>query len=702
MSLPEPILDDLRFQSDLVDEARRRIIRYCPEWTEYNLSDPGITLVELFAWMTEMITYRMNLVPEKNRVKFMEMMGISLKPATSARTELTFRLTTVLPINPDDDTTVLVPKGTEVSTRPAGQEAEVIFTTDQELIVVPPRLVQVRRDADFNKNYQPRLGVEVFHAFGHPRPKDGDTFYLGFDESRDISGHILRLDFTAEETQATGVRRSDPPWVWEASVGNDQWLEVPVSSRPGERDTTGGLNNPEGSLVLYLPLNARPDVVHGRTAYWVRCRLEQRRPEQGMYSQSPRVLDVRAFAIGATTPATHATIEYEEMLGRSSGEPGQTFQLEHRPVLALDEDEYVEVEEMRDGELVFVPWEYVEEFSNSTRYDRHFSLDTAAGTVEFGPSVRQRDGSMRQYGRVPEPHRNVRIRKYRHGGGGAGNVPANRINQMRSAIPYILEVTNLKRAEGGRDQENLEEATFRARREIRSQERAVTAEDYQDLVMGASRSVARVKCRAPGGDPNVPPGMIELLIVPAVYESVRQGDLAQLALTPELMKTVEQHVDKYRLLTTTLRVREPTYLGVQVVAEIVAGEYVDPDTVRERVAAQLREFIAPLVMPDGDDDSRDDLLGPDWDGWPFGRALFVSELFALIQRVPGVQHVLDVSLRTRPVVPAKEKRRDNTDEVGEASEQDESELTPVGDRKLAVPPDALLCSLDHEIRLAEL
>jgi len=98
MPLPEPILDDLRFQRDIVDEARRRIIRYCPEWTEYNLSDPGITLIELFGWMTEMITYRMNLVPEKNRIQFMELLGIQLQPATSARTELTFRLSAPFPL----------------------------------------------------------------------------------------------------------------------------------------------------------------------------------------------------------------------------------------------------------------------------------------------------------------------------------------------------------------------------------------------------------------------------------------------------------------------------------------------------------------------------------------------------------------------------------------------------------------------------
>ena len=99
MTLPSPNLDDLRFQSDLVDEARKRIVNYCPEWTEYNLSDPGITLIELFAWMTELMTYRLNRVPEKNYLKFLEMLGLQRMPASSARTELTLACVFNPPLN---------------------------------------------------------------------------------------------------------------------------------------------------------------------------------------------------------------------------------------------------------------------------------------------------------------------------------------------------------------------------------------------------------------------------------------------------------------------------------------------------------------------------------------------------------------------------------------------------------------------------
>ncbi|MBI1878915.1 MAG: putative baseplate assembly protein, partial [Chloroflexi bacterium] len=293
MPLPEPVLDDLRFQRDLVDEARRRIIRYCPEWTDYNLSDPGITLIELFAWMTEMIVYRLNRVPEKNYIKFLELLGLQLQPASSAQTELTFRLSTPFPISPEDDTVAIVPHGTEVATRRTDEEEEVIFTTDSRLAIVPPKLTQLR-GSDFHKNYLPRLGIEIFYTFNQEKPEPEDTFYLGFEDSQDISGHILQLAFTCERTQAVGIKREDPPWVWECSLGSGLWQEVPLSTRPGEKDTTGGLNNPQGQLVLYLPLSMKADQVYGRNAYWVRCRLEPRRPEQGMYMESPRLVNVIA------------------------------------------------------------------------------------------------------------------------------------------------------------------------------------------------------------------------------------------------------------------------------------------------------------------------------------------------------------------------------------------------------------------------
>jgi predicted phage baseplate assembly protein len=704
MALPEPILDDLRFQKDLVDEARRRIIRYCPEWTDYNLSDPGITLIELFAWMTEMITYRLNLVPDKNYIRFMDFLGIRLMPATSARTELTFRTSAPFPLATDSKLTAVVTQGTEVATRPTDEQKEVIFTTDEKLVIATPVLTQLRQQDEVTKNFLPRMGLDTFFAFNQPAPQPGDTFYLGFDETLDISGYILRLDFTCEQTQAAGIRREDPPLVWEVSKGNDAWVEIVPSTHPGERDTTGGLNNARGQIFFYLPLGLVPDEVHGRRAYWIRCRIEQRRKEQGMYRESPRILTINAYALGATTRATNAVIVENEVIGLSNGEAGQSFRLQHYPALGVREGETVEVEEFHDGELVFVSWMMVEDFSESDRHDRHCTLDTATGEVNFGPSLRQSDGSVRQYGRVPESGRRIRFSRYRYGGGVSGNVPPGKITVLKTGIAYIARVSNLLRATGGRDQESLEEAKMRTRRELRAQQRAVTSEDYENLGKAASRMIGRVKCNnsAIGGG-TLPPGAVELLVIPAAYDAVNAGDLSKLALEPGLRQEIEAHLDKYRLMTATLKLREPTYIGVKVQADIVISDYSRPDAVQTKVRDALRNFISPLALgatSQGvaitDPAEADGRQSNDWQGWPFGRNLYVSELYSLIAAVPGVKHVREVQLGQRFVTPSKEAPPIDGRPV-------EQEAIVMSEKRLiVVPPDGILCSLEHVVNIVTL
>jgi predicted phage baseplate assembly protein len=698
MALPSPNLDDLRFQRDLVDEARKRIVRYCPEWTDYNLSDPGITLIELFAWMTEQICYRLNRVPEKNYVHFLDMLGVQLLPASSAHTYLTFRLSTPFPINEGDDTVAIVPAGTEVATRSVENEDEVVFTTDEKLIIAPPRLLELRREEEFNRNYLSRLGIEDFFAFNRVAPRVGDTFYLGFAPNDNLRGVILQLYFQCEETQATGIRREDPPLVWECSTGEGGWKRIYLSTTPGERDTTGGLNNPEGNLTIYLPLDMQPNDVRGVNAHWIRCRLEPR-ADQKVYSQSPRIRQIRAFTLGGTVGATHAITVNDEALGVSTGEPGQVFTLRNTPILDLVEGETVEVEEKRDGDMVWTPWRRVKDISGSDEFERHFTLEMTTGEVRFGPAVRQPNGQVRQYGRVPYTGGQIRFKKYRYGGGVIGNVPVGKLQVLKSSIPYIDRVTNAYKAEGGRDSETLEEAKMRARREMRAQARAVTAEDYERLAKTATRTVARVKCNPPRRANALPPGMVELLVVPNVAQSVRQGLFHTLMLEPALQKQIDAHLSQFRLLTTTLRIREPRYLGIKVYAEVVPLEYVAPEAVVSRVQETLKDFLTPLVVEQLGEklDELADKAAPADEGWEFGRNLFVAEVYALIQNVHGVKHVLSVRLAQRNIVPAEMIRSDGTlVEIGD------DELTPVEQRMIEVPDDTLLCSLTHDIKVVSL
>src|SRR5215813_12183152 len=142
MALPTHILDDRRFQ-DLVDEAKRRIHMRCPEWTDHNVSDPGVALIELFAWMTDLLLYRVNQIPDRMYVKFLEMIGVRLDPPRAARAPITLYLSAAQP-GP-----VTIAENTEVATVRTEAIPAIVFTTERDFIIRVPELAGAfTRDID--------------------------------------------------------------------------------------------------------------------------------------------------------------------------------------------------------------------------------------------------------------------------------------------------------------------------------------------------------------------------------------------------------------------------------------------------------------------------------------------------------------------------------------------------------------------------
>ncbi|MBN9326229.1 MAG: putative baseplate assembly protein, partial [Cellulomonas sp.] len=119
--IPPPNLDDRSFQ-DIVDETKRLIPRFTPEWTNHNVSDPGVALIELFAWMSEMVLFRVNQVPERLYVHFLNLAGIEPFPPSVARTDVTFWLSA------PSERPLTIPAGTEVTTSTSAVDA-VVFST---------------------------------------------------------------------------------------------------------------------------------------------------------------------------------------------------------------------------------------------------------------------------------------------------------------------------------------------------------------------------------------------------------------------------------------------------------------------------------------------------------------------------------------------------------------------------------------------
>src|SRR6186997_3260904 len=136
MPLPAPNLDDRRFK-DLVDDAKRLVQQRCPEWTDHNVSDPGVTLIETFAWMTDQVVYRLNRVPDRNYVKFLELIGVSLFPPTAARTQVTFWLSA-----PQPDI-VTIAAATQVATVRTDTSEAIVFATTDDLPIIPCELARL-------------------------------------------------------------------------------------------------------------------------------------------------------------------------------------------------------------------------------------------------------------------------------------------------------------------------------------------------------------------------------------------------------------------------------------------------------------------------------------------------------------------------------------------------------------------------------
>ncbi|HEX6289753.1 MAG TPA: putative baseplate assembly protein [Herpetosiphonaceae bacterium] len=625
MPLPTPNLDDRRFQ-DLVDEAKRMIPRYCPQWTDHNVSDPGVTLIELFAWMTETMLYRLNRVPEKSYINFMELMGVQLQPPTAARTTLTFWLAA-----PSSET-VTVPTGTEVATVQTAAEAAVSFSTDADLVVRPTKLIGCFTSPD-ERNFEDqfwKLDVpnQSFLAFS-PQPNPGDAFYLCYEQ--DHSNHILALwiDCTIE---GIGVDPTNPPLSWEAWC-TEGWSEAEFDrDEHGKRnDETGGLNK-KGRVLLHLPPGMAPIDFGGKRGYWLRCRHTPPKPGQPTYSASPMIYTIDSGSMGGMMTATHARTIVGEILGRSDGMPGQTYRLEATPVLPRQPHETLEVQE-EDG--TWTVWEERADFAQSMPQNKHFVLDSVTGEVRFGPFMREPDGTGRQYGAIPPRGSLVRFSRYRSGGGSLGNVDTGKLSVLKNAVPYVDRVTNRQRAIGGRDAESLERAKLRAPQMLRTRDRAVTVEDYEYLAKQASSSVARARClqpRAVGMANTPPPGVVQMLLVPDL--SAAEGRILpeQLRMPQEAIQEVQQYLDERRLLTTIIKIGQPDYVWVSVDARLKTRPETDPEAVRRDAQTKLYRFLNPVVG------------GHDQSGWPFGRDLYISEVYAVLQSVPGVEYIEHVKL----------------------------------------------------------
>lgn len=602
-----PKIDNRRYQ-DIVAEARTRIPRYTPEWTDLNENDPGIALVELFAWMSDLLLYRLGKVPELNYLKFLELIGIELLPAEPASAEVTFP---VLPTTTEPF--VVVPMHTPVSAEAPGDDRPIVFETERSLIALTASLasVQVFDGYAFTDVTLGNTEAEdPYPPFG-PAAADGAALLLGFEYNAPFPE--VRLDlavfFAAPRTPSTAVECgpaqvplvNTADVVWEYWSGSD-WRALSLlkdETRTFLRTGHVLLKTPAKGKMATLSVNGSPAL------FWIRAVVKRT-----AWDSAPQILAVRTN----TVAVQQAETARDEVLGGTDGEPNQVHRLANTPVLpgtlVLEVDE-------GDG---FVEWSRVDDLYGSGPDDRHYVLNRTTGEVRFGNGTR---------GAIPvanpeNPAGNVVARRYRFGGGLRGNVAAGAIKTMDISVPGIAEdqVGNLLPAAGGRDEETLQAAKERAPATLKANNRAVTAEDFEEL----ARRVGTVKrARAlPLHHPQFPdvrvPGVVSVIVIP-------ENDEANPMPSEGTIRSVCALLNRSRLLTTEVYVIPPTYHEVSVTAELVASPTADLGTVKEAVHEALITYFHPLR---GGDNGL---------GWPFGGDIFFSRVYQQMQDVAGVERI---------------------------------------------------------------
>lgn len=667
MALTPPNLDDRTFQQ-LVDEAKKRIPAYFDGWTDQLLSDPGITLIELFAWMMEIILYRQNQLPDFLTVKMMQLFGMNLDEAKAAQTAVTFQLSA-----PVKENYFEIPAATEVATTQTETQPSIIFSTEQKLIVYPANVAQtiLKRQAAENPTTTLDDTQEIGSLFSQ-EPLPDDAIYFGFDQ--DMSHHLLHFFFECDPKYGTdGIDTTRPPYVWEGATrdenGDVSWTAV--SLQPHE-DETRGLLQP-GRMIVHAPTLQQLLVDVGKEPrYWLRLRVlhehEYPHPTTRKFTQSPRLIRCQVSSMGGSVLATHAEIIKDEFLGYSDGTPGQRFWLQAAPLLRPDTGRKETLTVKPDGKDEMT-WTLAPDFGHlqaeggSTARQKFaerqiFTLDTNGGELRLPPAQTDAQGNVQRYGAIPPRQSTLWFKEYRHGGGAVGNVGAYALNTLKTAVPTVNLVYNREAASGGKDQEPIELAKLRAPALLHAQNRAVTAADFEHLATRADVAVGRVKClqHEPGWVEAVDPGTVYLFVLPELDEPEKPLTRTRLTMPAEARQKIKTYLDERRLLTTRLHVASPEIIWVQVNLTCKVRQGTNLKRIEQDVKERLYAYLNPLVG------------GPAKTGWPFGQDLYTYDVYTCLQGVPNLLAIPEITLyRPRPDGP--ERLREN---------------------KLPVPPHAVL------------
>jgi predicted phage baseplate assembly protein len=678
MSLEVPELDD-RTYAELVAAAVERIPVHTDEWTDHNAHDPGITVLEALAWVAESYGYRLDQVTERHLRKYLSLIGVTPREPMSATVRLRLG-------EPGSAAGHRLPEGTRLLVEEGATERAFTTTraTTLTAAAVDGVVVEHARGRTDHSSANATDGLH-FPAFGDSAAA-GSALYVGFDadpfegpagaEERvpldlHLAFHDGDLPTPAGRDAETVEFEPSVELEWEYCTDHEAWWDD--ANWNGLDVLADGTRSFYcGGTVTLCPPGEDWDVAGAATAdvldrapgsVWLRCRLAV-----AGYEVAPRLDGVLTNVL----PAAHLEHRAEttlEAVGReettTTARPGQVFAFDDAPVLDADV-----VVESAAGERS--AWTEVPDLDASGPDDCHYVRDAEAATVRFGDGRR---------GAVPPAGATVVAERWTVGGGTAGNVVSSArwrlvgvpSNAPDGSLPTTAHdalvdapLDPLGPSSGGRDAETVIEALGRAREDRRRTDRCVTLADYGTVAAATpGLRVGRTTAWVETGGEDPPDPTVRVVVVPYAHGTGRPSP------SEGFLEAVRAYVDRHRLVTDRVRVDPPTYVPVRVEVEVRATS--------GYAALDLERAVA-----DGIDGFLDPLSGFDGEGWPFGRPLYLSEVYDAVADVPGVDRVLDVDVRVDPTSTSTAPTDDPTPSIDEEG-------------AVTVPADALFDAREHSV-----
>jgi hypothetical protein len=658
VTLPDPQIDTLTYR-ELLRETLARVPVHTPEWTNLNDSDPGVTLAQLFAFLGESVIYRANRIPDRNRRKFLQLLGLPLRSAEPARGLAAFSN----------------PRGAPVPvTLSAGQDLRagpVPFTTETGLDVLPidSRLYIKRPLALANQPEVEALYRRLYASFDAPqtelafyetaaidppepgraapvvsladdtvdgvawlallaRPGDdpaairpllaGRVLSLGIAPSTDSEGHALSAGSTAISLDQP-LRFELPDTTSQAAryMPLEPGIADDVRARPGVVE----LRMPGAAALAYDWADTLDPLEAGSGAYppsltetedesqlitWLRIGLGH---EAGGGRESP----VRLSWVGVNAARIVQKAQAApERLPVGTGGPAQTATLGTTPVLLDTLRVTVNgVAWTRIDDLAAAPGEGTEEMVSAEA--QVYTADRQSGTVMFGNGIN---------GARP-PRGAVILASYAYGGGLAGQVD---VGSLRAGprLPSGLRATNPVPTFGASRAETVAEAEARIPGSYRRRNRLVTREDFVEIALATPGvdlgRIEAVPLLTPALPDQSAPGAVTIMAVPRTDAGGSDAPVPDRFVLDQICR----HLAPRRLITTELHVRGPEYrnISLSVGVEVISGH--DQAPVLEAVRKAIRGFLSPLMG------------GFAGSGWPLSTDVDLGVISAEATRVDGV------------------------------------------------------------------